>query len=276
MEATGAYSLGIAIALAEALERVSIVNPYRARRFAEGEGIDIKNDKVDARTLATMCFNQKPALWQLPPVQMRELINLSRHLDDLIGTRTQQKNRLSEPANSETVITSLKALIEVIDTQIQSVEKSMMELVNQDPDLRGKHDLLMSIPGIGERTALNMLAELTDIEMFSSASAVVRYAGLDPTEHVSGDSVHKPSTIARRGNCHLRTALYMPTLAAIKHNVLVRDFYHRLLNNGKRKMTALVAAMRKLLSIVYGVLHSKQPFNPLHGTHQGTAAKTAS
>jgi transposase len=226
--------------------------------------MDIKNDKVDARMLALMCYKQHPSLWQLPPAQMRELINLSRHLGDLVGTRTQQKNRLGEPGNSATVIKSLTAIIDLIDTQIQTVEKSMMDLIDQDPDLREKRDLLVSIPGIGERTALNLMAELPDIEMFGSASAVVRYAGLDPTEHSSGSSVHKKPHIARRGNRHLRAALYMPALSAIQHNAPVREFYLRLLACGKTKMCALVGAMRKLLSIAYGVLHSGQPFNADH------------
>lgn len=264
MEATGSYSLGIAVELSQAQERVSIVNPYRARRFAQGEGIDIKNDKVDAHVLAKMCYQQSPALWQLPPEHARELVNMSRHLVDLIGVRTQQKNRLSEPGNSKTVINSLTAVIDSINTQIEVVEKTMMDLITQDPDLSSKHDLLTSIPGIGDRTALNLMAELPDIEMFGSASAIIRFAGLDPSQHDSGSSVHKKPKIARKGSRHLRSALYMPTLSAIKCNSVIREFYQRLLARGKPKMTAIVASMRKLLSIAYGVLHSGRSFDASH------------
>lgn len=261
LEATGSYSLGVAIALAEAGERVSIVNPHRAKCFAHGDGADNKNDKIDARTLARMCREKRPDPWRVPSGAVRELISLSRYLEDLVGMKTQQSNRLGEPGLSDMVTTSLTHMIEQIDEQIAEIEQAILALIDQHPDLRAKKDLLVTIPGIAERSAARFIAEIPDIEAFSSAPSLVRHAGLNPIEHQSGTSIRHNSQIARKGNRHLRTCLYMPALVAVRHNPLVRPLYERLCAAGKKKKVALVAAMRKLLSIIYGVLHHGKPFD---------------
>jgi transposase len=263
LEATGTYSLAPAVALVEAGERVSIVNPYRAKCYAQGDGTDNKNDRTDARSLARMCREKQLALWQAPPAIIRELVSLSRYLGDLVAMKSQQTNRLGEPEVTQTVHASLTKVIEQLDEQIDTIEKAILDLINSHPDLRAKKDLLVSIPGIGERTAARILAEVPNIEAFSDAPALVRYAGLNPVEHESGTSVHRASKIARKGNRHLRASLYMPALSAIQHNPAVGSFYKRLCAAGKKKKVALVAAMRKLLSIVFGVLHHGKPFSIL-------------
>lgn len=122
--------------------------------------------------------------------------------------------------------------------------------------------LLESIPGIAKRSACLLLAELGDISRFDSSEALVAFAGLNPGRFESGTSVHKQSAISRKGSPHLRHWLYMPSVAGLRCNPLLKAFYQRLTSKGKAKMVALTACMAKLLRIIYGVLSSAKPFNP--------------
>jgi transposase len=120
--------------------------------------------------------------------------------------------------------------------------------------------LLQSIPGIGELTAWDILAELPDVEQFDSAQAVAAYAGLSPREHRSGSSIHKKTRLSKQGNARIRKAMYFPAVNALTWNPLVKAHYERLVAAGKIRMVALAAAMRKMLMICYGVLKHQQPF----------------
>ncbi|MFA5732352.1 MAG: transposase [Acidithiobacillus sp.] len=119
----------------------------------------------------------------------------------------------------------------------------------------------MSIPGIGENTTATLLAFISPFERFCSAKQLVAYAGLNPRIRQSGQWAGK-SPIAKTGNVLLRKALYMPALTAKRYNPVIMAFCSRLLARGKRPMQAIIAAMRKLLHIAYGVLKSGQPFDP--------------
>jgi len=141
------------------------------------------------------------------------------------------------------------------------VRRQIQEHIDHHPGLKNQKDLLLSIPGIGENSTATLLAFLSPLERFQSAKQVVAYAGLNPRVRQSGQWAGK-SPIAKAGNILLRKALYMPAIAAKRHNPIIMAFCERLLTNGKRPMQVIIAAMRKLLHIAYGVLKSGRPFRP--------------
>jgi transposase len=129
-------------------------------------------------------------------------------------------------------------------------------------DLQNKRELLESIPGIGDATIGVILAFFGTPSDFSSAKEISAFLGLNPRQNQSGSSVNSRTRISKTGDSSLRKALYMPALVAMRHNPTIRLFSQNLLQRGKSKMAVVVASMRKLVHIVYGVLKNGQPFNP--------------
>ena len=140
------------------------------------------------------------------------------------------------------------------------LEQQIKTHIDQHPGLKGDQDLLLSIPGVGEKTARWLLAELPDVSQFASAQAAAAYAGLAPREYRSGTSVKRATRLTKRGNSRLRKALYFPAITAARHNPLVQALYDRLMAAGRPRMVAVCAAMRKLLMLCYGVLKHRQKF----------------
>ncbi len=128
--------------------------------------------------------------------------------------------------------------------------------------MKRQRDLLTSIPGIAELTAGKLLAEFRAITDFANVRQLVAFAGLNPRQHVSGTSVHKTSHISKCGRASLRAALYMPAIVAKRHNPVLSDFAQRLQARGVSGKRLIVAIMRKLLHLVYGILKSGKPFDP--------------
>jgi len=122
--------------------------------------------------------------------------------------------------------------------------------------------LLLSIPGIGQKTASRLLGELPDVLEFDSSAQVVAYVGLCPQPHHSGSSIHKRARLTKIGKHRLKAALYFPALTAIRLNPIVMALADRLKERGKHSMVIVGAAMRKLIQLAYGVLKSGRPFDP--------------
>jgi transposase len=262
LESTGSYSEGLALHLAEAGEVVSVVNPARVKYFGMGKGFLNKNDKADARVIALFAVQEDPEPWRLSKPEVRHLVSLLRRLHALEQHLQQERNRLSEPNLLPEVARSIQDLIHFLEAEMKRLEEQARGHVDQHPGLKADKELLLSIDGVGETTAHWLLAELPDVRQFDSAKSAAAYAGLSPVEHTSGKSVKKRTRISKAGNRYLRRALYMPALSAVRFNAPVADLYRRLLQRGLCKKAALVAAMRKLLMIAYGVLKSQQKFTP--------------
>lgn len=262
LEATGRYGDLVANFLYERGFRVSVVNPARIKAYAQSQLQRNKTDRQDAQVIAHFCATQSPALWApLPPV-LQELLALTRRLNTLKAERTRELNRRQSGIQSQTVLDAIDAHIEFINAQISSLEKHINDLMDQDPDLRHKKELLTSIPGIGDTTAAHFIAEVPDVTRFESAGQLAAYAGLTPRQHQSGSSIHRPGRLVKTGNVRFRTALYMPALAAMRFNPIVQTLVKRLHERGKKRMTIVGAVMRKLVHLAFGVLKNDQPFDP--------------
>jgi transposase len=241
---------------------VSVVNPARIRSYADSQLQRNKTDKLDAALIADFCRTQHPSAWTPPPPEIRQLQQWVRHLEDLTQAHQQAKNRLGLPGQSEPVTDHLQAQIALLVQQIAQTKQAISDLLDQSPDLKHQKDLLRSIPGLGDLTIGKLMAECRDLTAFRDVRQLVAFAGLNPRQHTSGSSVHKKPTISRTGSASLRAALYMPALAAMRFNPLLRIFADRLRARGLAAKAIIVAVMRKLLHLVFGVLNSGQPFDP--------------
>lgn len=268
MEATGSYSAAFAEHLAASGRHVSVVNPFLAKHYGMAQGARNKTDKADARLLADYCRRAQPPLWRMAAPEVRELTALVRHLDNLKQLDVQQRNRLAEASASVLVSQSLQAVIDQTQAQIAAIEKAIAAHIGKHPGLKADAALLDSIPGVGPALAASILAELPDISQFSSAQAAAAYAGLSPQEHRSGTSVRGKTRLSKRGNAHLRTALYMPAMCALRFNPSVMALGERLRAVGKHKMAIIGAAMRKLLMLAFGVLRSRTPYQKDYLEHR--------
>ena len=262
LEATGRYGDDLALYLHEAGYRVSIANPARIHAYAVSQLKRNKTDREDAKLIAHFCATQDPELWTPPSQAQQELQAMVRHLESLQTMRQQESNRLQAGVPSMAVRETLEAHIVFVDEQIKQLTQRIRDHIDHHPDLKQQKDLLTSIPGIADVTATKLLAEIPSLERFQGASQLAAYAGLTPRQHQSGSSVFRRGRMAKTGNAHLRRALYMPALVALRWNPTIMVFADRLRERGKHKMVIVGAVMRKLLHIVYGVLKSQRPFDP--------------
>jgi len=264
LEATGQYGDGIALFLYEQGHQVSVVNPARIKAYGASTLRRFKNDKGDAELIAIYCQRERPDLWTPPSESFTELQAMMRHLDDLKKMYQQENNRLKSGVKSARVLASLRQHLEFLAAQIKQLGDDIDQHSDQDPELNRQKGLLHSIPGIGDLTALKLLSEVRDLRAFESAKQLAAYVGLVPEERVSGSSVRGKPRLSRKGNAHLRKALYMPALSALRHNPLIIALKERMLKTGHSKMAIVGAAMRKLLHLAYGVIKTGKPFDPNH------------
>jgi transposase len=248
IEASGRYGDAVATFLHDRGYAVSVVNPARIKAYGQSRLKRIKTDPEDAKDIAHFCATQKPRLWTPPPPEIQELQALTRRLDSLKADRTRELNRKKSGITSQAVLHNIEAHLTFLNEQIAALEQQIDGLIKRHPALRQKHGLLTTIKGVGDITAAKFLAEVPDISHFASAPELAAYAGLTPKVHRSGSSVHRRAHLSKTGNSQLRTAFFMPALAAMRFNPIVRALALRLEERGKARMTIVAAAMRKLVA----------------------------
>ena len=259
MEATGGYEVKLAQYLYDNNFKVSVVNPARIKGFSLSQLSRVKTDKADCQLIAQFCLAMQPDLWQPTARHIQKLQQWVNRLDALNASKFQESNRL-EGVDSE-VAAHIQSHIDFINKGIEEVEKLIANHIKQHKDLNDKNRLLASIPGIGAKTIAVVLAFLANIEDFDSAKQVVAFVGLNPKQRQSGSSVHGMTRISKTGDANLRKAFYMPAIVSLRFNPIIKDFSEHLSNAGKSKMVIVIASMRKLLHIIYGVLKNKTLFN---------------
>lgn len=261
MEATNIYWEALADYLYEQGLVVSVVNPAAIKGFGISQLQRNKTDKVDSRVIALFGQQTQPQAWQPPRPHQRKLRALVRHKQGLIKSRTQQQNRLASCLDPD-VEGSLHQLITALEEQITQTRQLIQTLMAEHADLQEKHDLIISIKGLGSDTACLILAEFYDLEDYASAKAVAPDAGVTPAKYESGTSVKRRAKMSRIGKSAIRGGLFWPAQTAIRWNPIVADLAQRLKQRGKPFGVILVAAMRKLLHLIFGVVKNKTPFDP--------------
>ena len=265
MEATGIYCVALAKYLHKKGYQVVVINPIKTHAFAKLEMLRNKTDPADAQMIARYCkylcdnaqFEQN--LFKPKSKYYERLQYLVTRLDQLNKMQTQENNRLG--ASMDKIITKIiKSSLKSIPTQIKQVEDKIRECQKQDEQLDKQIKLLISIDGIGQKTAWAILAYVGDISMFTNSKQITSHAGLNPMQKKSGTSLDQ-TNLSKMGQKRLRKALFMPAMTAIKYNPLMIAHYEKLLSKGKPKKVALCAVMRKLLVVSYGVLKSGKEFD---------------
>lgn len=245
LEATGGLEIRIAASLANASLPVAVVNPRQVRDFAKATGALAKTDAIDARILARFAEAVKPTPRPLPNTSEQELRALMARRRQLIDMITMERNRLARAV--ERVKTDIQEHLEWLESRLKDLDKEMKELIENSPLWREKEDLLRSSKGVGPilaRTLLIHLPELGQLNRKQIASLV----GVAPLNRDSGTLRGKRTIWGGRAN--VRTTLYMATISSIRSNPQIRIFYERLRANGKTKKVALIACMRKQLTIL--------------------------
>lgn len=270
MEGTGVYHEQAALALADAGVVVSIVNPAQVKDFGKGLAVRTKTDGVDCFVLARYGALLKPAAWQPPPPEARILQALLARRDAIAQDLRREQNRQEKADATDTpelIRQSLANSIEFLSRQLAQLQKDIDQHIDRHPGLKNDMRLLQSIPAVGPQVGSNMLSVIHS-HSFNSAEQLAAYLGLVPVERQSGSSVLGRARLSKAGPARIRAVLYMAAIVATKHNPHVRAVYERMLARGKPKMSALGAAMRKLVHLCFGVLKTQQPY-------QSSYAKTA-
>lgn len=264
LEPTNVYHEGVALFLHSQGCQVSLVNPKQVNDFASSLGSLSKNDRKDSVLLARFGAVMTPRLWQPAPLKIRQLQSLLERLDTLQNTAQQEQNRLDTltlKANPPAAIQqSLEQSIAYLQQAIKDIQQEIDEHIDRHPDLKNDQTLLETIPGVASLSAQRIMTVIRSRD-FRKASEVAAFMGLVPVERTSGSSVFKKPRLSKRGNPALRGKLYMPVIAAITHNTIIRAFYKKLIAQNKHQQAAKMAAMRKLVHICFGVLKHQQPFN---------------
>ena len=261
MEATNVYWEACAEFGYQQEWAVSVVNPARIKGFAQSQMRRNKTDREDSDIIADFCAQLQPRLWHPPTPVQRKLRAWTRHsaaLQKSLTQHTNQRHTCSDPD----ILASLKIIITTLKTEISQVDAAIQALLQEHADLRQQHDYLVSIKGIGSKTAVLLLAEMYDLADYANARAAAADAGVTPSHYESGTSVKRRPQLSKVGKATVRAVLYWPAITAIRYNPLVKAWAARLEARGKPKKVIIGAAMRKLLHIAYGVLKNQMPFDP--------------
>jgi len=258
LEPTAAYHELAARLLASKGMTVSLVNPAQIRSFARGMAVLSKTDQIDAVLLARYGCLTRPKAWIPPAEPLIELQALLARLDDLEGDLRREQNRYEQAcvrgcsgAIKRSFVTNIRAL----KAQCKLLQAAIAEHFAAHTDLQADLERLRTIPAVGPKTAMRMLALLRS-HPFETARQAAAFLGLVPIERQSGKSVRGRPRLSKAGNSRLRAALYMAAVFATKLNPDIKAQQQRLLERGKAKMSTLGAAMRKLVHICFGVLRS--------------------
>lgn len=265
LEATGVYHLDLAVALADAGLPVAVINPKSFHHFAQLKLTQTKTDAVDAALLAEYGERMKPARWVAPEPMHLALRDIGRQLNRLVASRTQAKNRLhalsSKRSTLPLLITDEQEGIITLDQRIVRLKQAALEQIQCSAQLTTHYRHLLTAKGMGETSALSVLAELCVLPVDMRGAQVSRHAGLDVRITQSGTSVHKQPRMSKAGNAYLRSALYMPALSASAHDPRAHAFYLALQGRGKKKMQALGAIMRKYLTGLWACMRHDEDFD---------------
>lgn len=257
LEATGGLEVPVTAALSAAGLPVVVVNPRQARAFAQATGQLAKTDTLDARALAHFAEAVRPPPRPLPDAQTEELRALLTRRRQLVAMRTAEHNRLDHAPRR--VQATIEAHLAWLDAQLATLDDDLDTTLRASPVWRERETLYRSVPGIGPVSARTLLLDLPELGTLSR-QRIAALAGVAPYNCDSGTMRGRRAIWG--GRAPLRATLYMATLVAVRHNPVLTTCYERLLAAGKAKKVALVACMRKLLTILNAMVKHQTPWQP--------------
>jgi transposase len=256
LEATGGFETLVAGALAAARLPLAVVNPRQIRDFARAVGQLAKTDALDAKIIALFAERVHPEPRPLPDEQTRALAELVARRRQIIEMMTMERNR-RRMLTSRRLLKSVDRLLAVLQKELSELEADLDDTIRGTPAWRETEDLLTSVPGVGDKLARTLIADLPELGRLDRKQ-IAALVGVAPINRDSGTLRGKRTTWA--GRAKVRAVLYMGALVASRHNPILKSFYQRLLAAGKPKKLALTAVMRKLLTILNAILRDRSPW----------------
>lgn len=261
MEATGSYGEDLSYYLFDNQHVVSVVNPAQIKFYGQSLNSRTKTDKADAQLIADFGLRHELRSWSPMIKEHRKLRDLMRCLRNVRSDAARQRNRLENShGRDKEVIKMYKSLLKTLEKKLEYIENKVNDLLLSDPGLEESVKLLETIPGFGRRTSCGLLAEMPNVNQFNNSKQVVAFYGLNPSIRKSGTSVNSRGKISKKGSPTLRTQLYLPALTAMRCNPVIKRHAENLRARGKNGKTIVIACMRKLLEIAYGILKHREPF----------------
>jgi transposase len=261
MEATGVYHQKLAYYLDENAYKVSVVLPNKISNFFRTLEVKTINDKTASEAIARFGLERVLDQWKRPSELYKKLQQLTRERNQLVSERVVIKNQLHAEQNEAhpnvSSIKRFKARMKFINQQEKEVKQEIDTIVKSNKTLKEEIDRITTITGVGQLTAVIVLAETNGFELIRNKKQLTSYAGLDVREKTSGTSVKGKPRISKKGNRNLRSAMHLPALSAIKHNEKFKGIYARLVSKDGIKMKGVVAVQRKILELIY-VLHKNK------------------
>jgi transposase len=252
MEATGRYEFNLAQAAYEKKLPVCIVKPLSVRRYAGVIDQIAKTDKIDAALIAEFAAVVQP---RVTPQKSKNLIaikDLIARRRQLMGLRTQELNRIKIMGKAFEI--SCKRIIRTLDAEIERMEKRLAKHIEDQAEWTDKHTLLKTAPGVGNTLIYTLLADLPELGSLNNKE-VAALVGVAPFNRDSGKLRGKRRI--RGGRHSVRTVLYMATLSATQCNPVIKDFYSKLVRQGKHKKVAITACMRKFITMLNAMVRDE-------------------
>jgi len=273
LEATGNYWFALALFLHEQGYAVSVINPVRARRFAQMQLQHTKTDAVDAALLCDFARMVSPELWTPPPAICHQLRQYLERRDDLLHMRTQERNRLHamrhDPLADPALRSDLEAHIVYLTQQIDRLTHRIEQTLAQDSVWQRASQRILTIPGIGPITTAWLLVATHCFTRCQTPAEAASFAGLVPHKQQSGRSLSRASI--KGGHPKLRQSLYMAAGAAIQFNPTLKAFFHKKVSQGKIKQVARIAVARKLVHYAWACVVKERDFDPNFGQQANAA-----
>jgi transposase len=265
MEATGVYHEAFAYFLDVAEKKVSVVLPNKISSYFRTLDVKTVTDRTSSEAITQFGLERNLSPWHRPNPILKKVKQLTRERDQLVTERTLVKNQLhaekSEAEPHKPSLVRMKKRIALLIKQEREILSEIRLLIDQDAELQASVKLVSSVPGIGHMTAATVLAETNGFDLIRNKRQLISYAGLDVKEKLSGTSVKGKPRISKRGNRHLRKAMHMPALAAIRSDRRYKDVFTRLVGKHGIRMKAVVAVQRKILELTYIVYKTRVAYS---------------
>ena len=264
MEATGVYHQRFAFFLTENGVDLSIVLPNKISNYIRTLETKTVTDKTCSEAIAQFGLERKLESWKRPNQLYKTLQQLTRERDQIVAERVVIKNQL-HAENTEYMpnVNSIKRLeirLKLLNKQELEIKNDIQKCIDKDVSVKNTIENLQTIPGIGQLTAVTILAETNGFELIRNKKQLTSYAGFDVKEKQSGTSVKGKPKISKRGNKHLRKCLHLPSLSAVKRSEVHKDLYVRIVSKSGVKMKALIAVQRKMLELTYVIFKNNTVF----------------
>lgn len=279
MEATGVYHQKFAYYLVDNGYEVSIILPNKISNYMRTIEQKTITDKSCSQAIAQFGLERKLDNWKKPKNIYRTLQQLTRERDQIVQERSVIKNQIhaevTEAMPNSGSLDRMNARIKLLNSQEKEIKQEISKIVNSDSEIKNTVERIKSIPGVGELTAVIVLAETNGFELIRNKSQLTGYAGLDVKEKQSGTSVKGKPRISKKGNRNLRKAVHLPSLSAVKWDENFKGIYARLVSKHGIKMKALVAIQRKILELIYILFKNEKVYDKEYSKKNSVQAQMA-